>query len=230
LQKKTKKKTDSKKKPKLDYAQIALFEALILVFISRSTSLDDLGIITASELEEITTNFKSCLLAQLQQLLQKPKTSSKDKEEAKHLTIVCALNAMASIGVDGTLLAKLVDDVKSFTATLADNELEIGKRLDTFMSIHAQTPMGELLESEITGDMSTIHGRRSIHEQATALIIRMDEPKKLECLKSLIEDSITSSKKLDKMLAARYVITACEGTSSPFILMTKLMTSRFPKY
>lgn len=214
LQKKLKAKADTKKTHKLDYALVALFDVLLGAFTAKETQLNDLSIISRADFISINASFKTCLLAQLEGLLAKTKKSSKPEKQAeKFLTIRSIVDALSKSRFDGSELANLVDAAKSFSASLDQTNMDVARRLETFISTSAQSAEVEVIDSHFGGDISTVSGRQAIVDKVHALIFRKDQSEKLALLRSLLRDNQVSLTQLDKLLALRHLIMDCEGLS-----------------
>jgi nucleolar pre-ribosomal-associated protein 2 len=211
LRKKTKPKSDSKKTHKIDYARVVLFEVLVGAFSAKESQLNDLGIIKSAEFTIIKESFKACLLGQLESLLAKSKKSSKiDKQAEKNLTLRSIIDALQILGVKRSELANLLNVAKSFVATLDEKDMDIGKRVETFISIHAPTEVGVI---DFGGDVSTVDGRQAIIEKVRSLISGKDDSEKVELLRSLLRNDLAAWR-LDHLLAVRHIVTACQGLST----------------
>ena len=212
LRKKIKPKTDNKKTHKLNFALIAMFEALVGAFAAKEKQLNDLDIILSDDLASLKNNLKTCLLAQLEDVLAKTKKSSKpDKQAERSLTILSIIDALAKQEVDGSELANLVDAAKSFTASLDQADIDVGKRLDTFMATHSRSAELKVTDSEFGGDPSTVYGRQTIKETVQAIVTGKNQYQKLDLLNSILQDGAGGLLRLGSVLAVRYIIMACEG-------------------
>ena len=215
LRKKTKTKSDDKKTQKLNFALVALFEVLIEAFGAKETQLNDLDIISRAKFASVKTSFKRHLLVQLDELLSKTKKSSKTYKQAeKSLTLLSTIDALTKLEVDLSDLVNVVDAVESFTASLDGADVDVKKRLETFISTHSLSKESNAMNSELPGNLSTMYDRKAVKETAQSLVAGKHLHEKLKLLKSSLEDSERNSLRLDKILAMRYIIMACEGKLS----------------
>ena len=214
LQKRTIAKSDSTKIHKLNYALVALFEALLGVFTLRGDQLNDLAIITTADFASVKNSFKARLLAQLEQLLAKTKTSAKSHQRAeKSLTILSIIDALSKLEVTSADVAKLASAVESFTASYDNADIKM--RLDTFMYVRAAPAETGIVASQLGGNISTLYGRQAISEKVHALIAERNQAEKLEVIKYAFGDDLTGLT-LDKLQAVRHLVMACEGLLSLF--------------
>jgi hypothetical protein len=139
------------------------------------------------------------------------------------------IDALSALGVGEMKLAELVDLAKSFTLSLDKENSGLSIRLGTFMATHTFEADGKLLNTEVAGNTSSIDGRRAIIQQISAITSGMNQSDKLALLKSIFGEESTGLSQLDKLLASRLLITACEGLSTPIsVCRIKLTKSRYP--
>jgi nucleolar pre-ribosomal-associated protein 2 len=209
-----------------DFASAALFQVVLSALSAKQASLDKRDIVSSEDLKGITDSFKGSLLGQLRSLLKKPaKLASTGSESETGLELLTIVDALSTLGLDGTKLAELVDDVKSFIASFTEAEREVASRLETFISAHARDTDGDLLDTELKGNTSTIYGRKGIFEQATALTTGKSQQDKLDLLRETFGENLVGLSQLDKLLAARHIISSCKG-----LLVLTLPDSRANKY
>jgi nucleolar pre-ribosomal-associated protein 2 len=209
LRKKLKTKASSKQTHQLNFALVALFEVLFETLEARGTQLDDLEIISRSKFSSLKEAFQICLLWQLENILVKAKKLSKSgKDSESLLTLRSIIDALIKSKVERSRLAKVFDEAKSFIASLDRTDIDIGRRLETFISIFTMSIDAEVVDSQFGGDISTVYGRQAIAEKTHQFIRLMDQHQKLELLSSLLESNWTE---LDKLWAIRHLIIGCEG-------------------
>jgi nucleolar pre-ribosomal-associated protein 2 len=217
------------KKGSWNFASTTLCEVVLAALLAKEAALDKLDLISCQDLKVIADSRKDSLLVQMKGLLKKSKKSANSgNQTAKHLDLLSVINALTTVGVDGLKLAELTDDAKSFIALLAETEGEVVSRLETFMSVHARDDDGNLLDTELNGDASTVSGRQGIVDKVNALIIGKDEDEKLELLKSLFGEDIDGLSHLDRLLAARHIISTCKGLSALIMATARANNSQTP--
>jgi nucleolar pre-ribosomal-associated protein 2 len=209
-------KAGEKKKHRLNYALVTIFGAAISAFHARATSLNDLEVIRKEDLDRRTSAFKEGLLAQLKEIFQKFRKGKsrkrKTSQATEHLSIFSIINALSALGADSSKLAELEDDAKAFCASVQGSEVDIGRRLETFMAIHRSNVIGEEL---LGGDISTVNGRQSIKEKTLASTVGKNKQEKLKLLESIFGPGLVGLTRLDKLLAAQQVIILIEDTRKP---------------
>jgi nucleolar pre-ribosomal-associated protein 2 len=217
LRKKTKSKSDSKKIHKLNYALITLFDTVIEAFAVKETQLNDLDIISRSDYTSVKNSFKRCLLGLLEELLTKTRSSKAEKQAERSLTALSIIDALGKQEVNDSELTDVVDATKSFAAPPNEADIDVGKRLDTFLSMHSRSEELKMSGSEFGGDPLTVYGRKAIKETVQALVTGKDQHQKLDLLKSILEDEENGLLRLESVLAVRHIIMACEGLLLCFV-------------
>jgi len=209
IQKKMKTKTGEKDKIKHRWtpARVMLFEATLISLASRREALNDLEILTSSDLTTMTTTFEASLLSQLHKSLRKGK---KLTENEKRLAIVPTINALTAIKVDKTKLALLADDATAFLSTINEMEHDVGMRLAVLFSGTPQDG-GQIMDLQTSGDTLSIAGRQSILAIAQTQIDGKDQDDKLELLETICKAPFATVAGLHRLLATKYIISACAG-------------------
>ncbi len=170
-------------------------------------------VITKDDLDTSMATFKDGLLEQLKDILHKSRKDKSNKlkagQKTEHMMILGIIDALAALGIDSSKLAALEDDAKAFCTSVQDTELQIGKRLETFLAVHGPDVIEEKL---LAGDVSTVNGRQSITQKTIASMIGKDKQTKLKLLDSIFGPGLIGLGRLDKLLAARQVIISIEDT------------------
>jgi nucleolar pre-ribosomal-associated protein 2 len=201
-----------KGEPGGSFTSVALFQVVLTALLAKHAVLNRLGIITSDDLRGMTDSFKDSLLSRLKTLLKTPqKTPKADAKARVHLELLCIVDALTTFRADGIKLAALTDDVKSFIASMAGEDAELASRLETFMAVHGCGVDGEQFGVDLTGDTSIIFGRRGLLDKTNALVATMSQQEKLDLLKSMLVNDVIGTSRLDKVLAARYIIVSCKG-------------------
>jgi len=197
------------------------------VFNAKATPLDDMEVIRKDDLEATTAMFKGSILLQLEDLLQQSQTE-KRSIQSDSLMILSIIEALEALGLESSKLVELENDAKAFSDSF-QGELQIGKRLDTFIITHKPKIVDKKLEAQLGGDVSTVYGRQSILEKTWSAIVGKSKQEKLKLLKSIFGRELVGLERLDKLLAAREVIKSIEGIQIQSSCMTRLITSRYSK-
>jgi nucleolar pre-ribosomal-associated protein 2 len=188
-----------------------IFGAAFSIFQTRATPLDDMKVITKDDLDTSMATFKDGLLEQLKDILHKSRKDKSNKlkagQKTERLMVLGIIDALAAVGIDSSKLAALEDDAKAFCTSVQDTELQIGKRLETFLAVHGPDVIEEKL---LAGDVSTVNGRQSITQTTIASMIGKDKQTKLKLLDSIFGPGLIGLVRLDKLLAARQVIISIE--------------------
>ncbi|KAH6672915.1 Urb2/Npa2 family-domain-containing protein [Halenospora varia] len=214
--------SSSKKEGGLAYPCITLVDTTLSVLRSKSMVLNDLDIISTTKLEKLSASLKEYLLDHFKILLKKAiKSSSKSASNSsanESIALLCTMDALAALGVTSLELQALEERAKTLAnseSSKANDVLETGNRLDTFMTTHSEVIRLEDFGEQIHGNISTVYGRQSILEKVRAATSGKVEESKLLLLHSIFGAGFANMHHLDKLLAARYVIASCEDTRRP---------------
>lgn len=204
----------SKKDQSCDFASATLSQIVLSALLAKEITLDELKVISSDDLNDVAGSFKDTLRSQMKSLVKKTEKLANPIDGAgRQLELLSIIDALTTLGVDGPKLAKLTGDVKSCVVSLTETQPEIGSRLDTFIAVHARDADGELLDTELKSDSSTIYGRQEIIDKVAAMVTGKDQQEKLDLLQSTFGDDLAGLSQLDKLLAARYIISTCKGLS-----------------
>lgn len=211
IKKQTKGYGEEKEKHGSNFASVTLCQVVFTSLLAKAAALNDLQIISSRKLESITDSFKDSLLLQLRSILRKPEKLASSSSEARSLKLFAIIDTLSTVGIGGVKLAELTDDAKSFIASLPETEHELVARLETFMTVYSRDTDGELLDTELKGDTLTIYGRQGIFANSMALTAGKSQQEKLNLLKSTFGKDLVGLSQLDKLLAARCIISTCNG-------------------
>ncbi|KAH7409155.1 Urb2/Npa2 family-domain-containing protein [Cadophora sp. MPI-SDFR-AT-0126] len=200
-----------KKKHRLNFALIAIFEVTLSTFRDKSTVLNDLEIVRVDDLNDLTRSFKDCILSQLKDTLRKFQ-----KENANDpLLVLSIIDALSTLGVDGSRLAGLEDVADAFMASVGKTDESIGESLQTFMVIHGPRNDGRIPAAQLTGSVTDVYSRESIIARTNSATQGLGNGEKLELLQQLLGEDLVGLKQLDNLLAARQVIVSIEDIRKP---------------
>lgn len=196
-----------------NYASIALIQVLFSALSARGKALDETGLTANGSLQRMKESFTDSLVDQIRRQVKASRSVVDTGQEARYLELLNIIDSLSVLGVDGTKITALVDDVKSFIGSLTEAESEVASRLESFISVHARDEDGDLLDTGLKGDTSTIYGRQGILDKARALITGKDQDDRLELLKELFGEDLIGLSRLDTLLAAKHIIATCRGLS-----------------
>jgi hypothetical protein len=183
------------------YSAVKLVQVALSSLVTKSTLLNDLGVLSTSDLEQLISILKKIMVSDFETVLTGSADWSK-KEFALFLS--CLLEALEDFKAGRADVEKLSGDAQSCASTLKDIRPDLSIRLMTFIAA-ASADTSAILPN---GDVSSDLGRSSIQKTITAVAGNADVSKKLEIISSLMPDDDVQ---LDKLLAIRHVIAACEG-------------------
>ncbi|PVH78171.1 hypothetical protein DL98DRAFT_590499 [Cadophora sp. DSE1049] len=210
IQKKVNKAAE-KKKHRLNFALIAIFEVALIAFHDKSTVLNGLNIVKVDDLDDLTASFKDCILSQLKDTLRKFQ-----KENANDFLLVLSIiDALSTLGVDESRLAGLEDSAAAFIASVGKTNEFFGERLQTFMVTHSPKADGRIPASQLSSSVTDVYSRESIIARTDAAISGLGNEEKLGLLQELLGEDLGGLEQLDKLLAARQIIIAIEDTRKP---------------
>lgn len=206
-----------KKGEEWSYSLTALFDVTLDVLRSKSASMADLDITSASKYQKLEASFKESLLTHLGVVMGKLTKRLSEERSSGHIeysmSLLCTLDALSNIGVTISELAGLQEPAKVLTQSasfMSDDELETGKKLENFMTTHSVGLEDDDMVSLAQGNISTVYGRQAISEKVHAALVGKDQSSKVALLNSLFESDFESAQ-LDRLLALRHLIAACEG-------------------
>ncbi|KAG4431343.1 hypothetical protein IFR05_013175 [Cadophora sp. M221] len=210
LQKKVNKAAE-KKKHRLNFAVITMFEIALSAFREKATALSDLNIVQNDDLDSITASFTDCILSQFKDSLGKfQKDNANDS-----LLVLSIIDALSTLGVDESRLAELEDTAAALLVSAGKAEDHFGERLQTFMVIHKPKTNNTTLTTQLSDSVTNLYSRASIVARTEAAISGMSNEEKLELLQELLGEDLHGLTQLDKLLAARRVIISVEDIRKP---------------
>ncbi|CAG8960652.1 hypothetical protein HYFRA_00013530 [Hymenoscyphus fraxineus] len=201
------------------YSLIALFESTLGALQIKSASMGDLDIISASKFQKLNTSFKESLLTHMHIVIGKltkklAKESSSGKPEHL-LSLHCILDALSNLGVSTSELVGLQEPANVLLQSanfMSGDELETGKKLQTFMTTHSESSNESALFSLTQGSVSSVYGRQAISDKVHAAIFGKDQVSRLRLLGSFFGSELDT---LERLLALRHLVASCEDTRRP---------------
>ncbi|KAK0110723.1 hypothetical protein ONS96_002322 [Cadophora gregata f. sp. sojae] len=210
IQKKVNKAAE-KKKHRLNFALVAVFQVVLSACSVKSTALDDLDIIKGDDLDGLTSTFKDCILSQLKDTLRK----FQKENDSNSLLVLSIMDALSTLGIAESGLAGLEDAVDAVVGSVVKTDECFGERLQTFMVIHGPKADGKISSTQLSGSVTDVYSRESIIARTDAAIVGLGNEEKLDLLQELLGEDLGGLKQLDKLLAARQIIISIEDTRKP---------------
>jgi nucleolar pre-ribosomal-associated protein 2 len=188
----------------------AIYHVAITAFNERGVALDGEDIVSTESLETTTLAFKSHELVQLKHTLHKlsKRKITPSERMSQCLSTISIVDALSTLKIDSILLSDVQDDAQAFLSSIESNQLQVGKRLETFMKIYGPENNDKF---EVVYDVTNTYERQSISERTRAAIAGKNNTQKLNLTWTLIGKELTGLNRLDKLLAMRYVIISIEG-------------------
>lgn len=203
-------KANEKKKRRLNFALITMFEVALEAIREKSTALHDLGAIDQEDLQRVIASFKDSILVQLEVVLRQfDKGAISD-----YLLVLSIIDALATLGVEESILARLEDDAAKVVATVGKTDYHFGERLEHFMVIYGPKVDGQISESQLKADVEELwdpNVKKSLIEKTQAAVSARTDQQKLELLHELFGDRLVGLERLDKLWAVSEVIRSCES-------------------
>ncbi|KAM0157744.1 hypothetical protein ACHAPG_004488 [Botrytis cinerea] len=217
LQDKLSKFTSDEKKTKGEKALpfISTSHSILTVLITKSKQLDDLAIVSNQDLTDLCTSFRKFLLVQLQRRLKKkPKIDEVGNHKDGSLSVVVVLQALESLDVDSSELEPLATEGQVYAAKLNEGKPEVdGVRqlLPEFFATRASSNENGILHISLEAFINTSAGRAGIKKKMDTITSGMDNAEKLQLVQQLMGEELIGLNQLDKLVAIRYVIGACDN-------------------
>ncbi|EKD14023.1 uncharacterized protein L3040_007970 [Drepanopeziza brunnea f. sp. 'multigermtubi'] len=190
-------KASEKKKHRLHFALIAIFEVALSAFREKATVLQGVDTISQEDLHSVTTSFNNGIFVRLEDVLQK----SEGWPEDDCLLVLSIIDALSTLGVEKPRLAGL--EVSNF---VSNADPHYGERLATFIFAHGSEEIGpEQLEGDVARPFP-------IRERTRSAVSGKSEQEKLDILRDILDAGL---ERLDKLLVARELIKSVEDTQKP---------------
>ncbi|KAH7336464.1 Urb2/Npa2 family-domain-containing protein [Rhexocercosporidium sp. MPI-PUGE-AT-0058] len=200
-----------KKKHKMNFAVITMFEVALSAFHQKAAALHDLNIVRKDDLDSVTASFKDCILSQFKDLLP-----NLQKENANDtLLVLSIIGALSTLGVDNSRLTGLEDVAAALVVSAGKTSNHFGERLQTFMVIHGPKADDSTFATQLSGSVTDVYSRESVIARTKAVTSKMSNDEKLELLQELLGEDLDGLTQLDTLLATRQVIISIEDTRKP---------------
>ncbi|ESZ92199.1 hypothetical protein SBOR_7408 [Sclerotinia borealis F-4128] len=217
LQDKLSKFTNDEKKSKGEKTLpfISTSHSLLTVLVAKSKQLNDLAFISSQDLTTLCKSFKQFLLIQLQHRLEKkPKRDEVGRHRDGSLSVVVILQALESVDVDSSQLEALAAEGQAYITKLNEGKPEVdGVRqlLPEFFAAYASSDENGILHTALEAFISTTAGRAGIKKKMETITSGMGNSEKLQLVQQLFGDKLVGLTQLEKLVAVKYVIGACDN-------------------
>jgi len=192
-------------------------EALLTALAAKATSLNDLDIISSTDLATLSASFQDFCIAQLRDRLErKLKSSDIGSRKDGSLAISVVIDALASLNVHGSRVVELKEAADTYITKVNKGKPElvnIARRLETFIGSYVSKVGDQGFVPKLDGLHTTVDDRQSIQKSMAKLTTGMDGAEKFKLLSSILGDDWESMNQLDKLLAARHIISSCDSKS-----------------
>ncbi|EDN95368.1 hypothetical protein SS1G_11245 [Sclerotinia sclerotiorum 1980 UF-70] len=197
---------------------ISTSNSLFNVLIAKSKQLHDLAIISNEDFTKLCTSFRQFLLVHLQHRLKhKPKTHELGSHRDGSLSIVVILQALESLDVDSSSLEAFAADGQAYITKLSKGNPEVDyvrQLLPEFFAAHVLSNEDGTLNTTLEAFINTSAGRAGIKKKMEILTTGMDNTGKLQLVQHLVGEDLIGLTQLEKLVAVKYVIGACESYQS----------------
>ncbi|KAF5874717.1 putative urb2 npa2 family protein [Botrytis fragariae] len=172
-------------------------------------------IVSNQDLTNHCTSFRKFLLLQLQRRLKKkPKIDEVGNHKDGSLSIVVILQALDSLGVESSEIEPLATESQVYIAKLNEGKPEVDdvrQLLPEFFATHASSNEDGILHMSLEAFINTSAGRAGIKKKMETITSEMGNAEKLQLLQRLMGEELIGLTQLDKLVAVKYVIGACDN-------------------
>jgi hypothetical protein len=210
-----------KRNKRWTFPLLALFEVVLATFQSKITALDALDIIKANDFLTFSIYFIQHFKVQLDVCLKlessnKREQASLHKKERNSILLLSTVEAWGALGVHEGELDDFKGEFRAFAARCDEVTFEVARKLETFMAVHGGGAAKKSFGAKLRGDVSTVSGRQALLEKTRAATAGRVGEGRLKLLGAILREELDGLELLDKLLAAREVIKACEGNCNSF--------------
>lgn len=201
---------------------ISTSQSLLTVLMTKSKQLNDLAIISNQDFTSLCTSFRQFLLAQLQhRLKKKPKRDEIGSHKDGSLFITIVLQALEILSVDSSQLEPLAAEAQGYITKLNEGIPEVDnvrQLLPELFAAHASSNENRILHTGLEALINTSAGRAGIKKKMEKITSGMENTEKLQLVQNLFGAELIGLTQLDKLVAIKYVIGACDSMSNTFYL------------
>ncbi|KAK6585951.1 hypothetical protein PZA11_001008 [Diplocarpon coronariae] len=197
-------KASEKKRHRPNFALVTIFEVALKALREKAKVLHKVDVIDEGVLDSVIASFKICSLAQLSKVLR----SFEKGNDGDYMLVNSIVDALSTLGVEGSQLASLEDDAAAYVASVGKTNFQFGERLQTFFVTYGA---GDIDQSQLEGDVTeSLYVLRSITDRTKAAILGKNDQQKLELLREVLDKG--GLERLDKLLAAREIVRSINDT------------------
>ncbi|KAI9648313.1 hypothetical protein NHQ30_002946 [Ciborinia camelliae] len=194
---------------------ISTSHSLFAVLIAKSKQLNDLAIISSHDFTNLCTSFRQFLLIRLQnRLKKKPKRDEVGSHRDGSLSVVVILQALESMSVESSQLEAVAAEGQAYITKLNEGRPEVDtvrQILPEFFAAHASSNENGILHTDLEAFINTSAGRAGIKKKMETITSEMDNVEKLQLVQRLFGEELIGLTQLDKLVAVKYVISACDS-------------------
>lgn len=183
--------------------------------LTKSKQLNDLAIISNQDLTNLCTSFRQFLFIQLQnRLKKKPKRDEVGSHRDGSLSVTFILQALESLGVESSQIEALAAEGQAYVSKLNEGKPEVDdvcQLLPEFFAAHASSKEHGILHTTLESFINTSAGRVGIRKNVETITSGMNNAERLQLIQRLFGEELTGLIQLDKLVAVKYVISACDS-------------------
>lgn len=204
--------TEDSSKSTIACGMIQLAEVVVSWLSTNEERVEKVEGISKQSILKTKSVFKEEFISNLRRLLERPAKLKKENDE-RSMSLYSTIRALENpaFEIEAGSLSHLYDSAVTCAREVEESDPSLASQIKTLFIAHApiasEVPQSKLLDEDVTTSM----GRSSIKKKILVQTKNMDERKKHEMLSELLPGS---AENLDKLLAVRYVIEACEGESA----------------
>ncbi|RKF61028.1 putative urb2 npa2 family protein [Erysiphe neolycopersici] len=214
--------TEEMKQNRKNFEFIAVFEAALVEFYKKKESLQEMGVIKKADLENTINIFKDYLLARFKKIMTNLHKKLKREggiSRKKEIRILIIIDALTSLGLSVPQISHLGLE----SQRLAGMPINIARYITTFVTIYGSK--SEIIDLNLMWglDITSYTNRKLIQQTIEGVVNRIDNAKKLQILRSLLDKDCDCQLTPDKLLALRYIIISVEDIKPKRILSQNIL-------
>lgn len=197
-------------KKKLNAAFIAIAGAALFEFQKKTANFQETPFISKEEVGEKINDFRQKILIELKTLLQKFSKKYHRKKKISSYKIICIhviIDALTDLGVSESQVAELGSEAQA----IIKSSSKIGDCLNTFLIVYGPKNSNGEIPLGADGNISSIERRKLVQQITEVIINANDDARRLEILHSLLKEYHDDRTRIDKLMAARYIIISIKG-------------------
>lgn len=196
------------------FALLSILGVALKELSLKEKTLENVGIFSTVDLQHITAAFRIGILGQLKDIFHSLRKLGSDGSantpEEDKLLVLSIIDSLTLMGVDPSELKDLKKDAKAVTIGVENSRIDANRKIRTFLTI-CGSKKGKIEEAKLEGDVMNINGRISIQKLSQAAIEGKNNQEKLALLQAVLGEYPEGLSRLDKLLAANFIILSIEG-------------------